>query len=86
MVEWLIYSPDTTHSVCAALAVVALAAIAEVLYPCEIAIALSTTPIESIRETAEFGLVHVELVQFCFRRQVPAVAKAGAVLLRLFPS
>ena len=89
MVEWLIYSPDTTHAEGAegaALEAVVLVAIVEALSPCAIAIVLSTTPIVNIRETAEFGLVHVELVQFCFRRQVPAAAKARAVLLRLFPS
>ena len=90
MVEWLIYSPDTTHSVRAALEAVGLVAIVEVLYPREIAIGLSTTPIAliretAIRETAEFGLVLVELVQFILAWQIPAAAEAGAVLLRLVP-
>ena len=84
MVEWLIYSPDTTYSERGVLAPAAPVAIVEALYRCAIVTVVSTTPIV-IRETAEFGLVHVELVQFCFRRQVPAAAKAGAVLLRLTP-
>ena len=82
MVEWLIYSPDTTHSVRAALVVVVavLVATVEVLFPRVPGNALSTTPIAHIRETADCGLVTIQSVEFIFRRQIPTASHIGTGL------
>ena len=81
MVEWLIYSPDTTHSVGVVLEVAfVLEAIVEVLSPRVIAIVLSTTPIVRTRETADCGLVTIQSAEFIFRRQIPTASHIGTGL------
>ena len=76
-------APRTPNSIWGALVVVALIAKIEVLVPCVVLSSLGRTPVQSIVETTDVGIIIIKAVQLVFGWQKPtrSITPCGCISL-----